>query len=268
LFLAKFHFAHSCLALDFSVEKSFRRSIFSPVPARIQLLAASVLSVFASFAPALAAQVDPNTPRGRFVELHSCELFAGSCIVSAEANVTGNYVLRAWQFDHGAIAGVPLQGLSVALLESGEQNLAVPENAATSAVVYLPPSLTPAQRAALLAWAGQNTRAKLTGTRVIPLQMAFSGDRVTFSAGHDIAFDADRPPPCDNLASCGEMLWYQPRVAATSFVVDQLDRSRIVEPLLTLTWMDHGRRTLFAGRFGDPEPSVPAICGAPQTASL
>jgi hypothetical protein len=238
------------------------------VPARKCLLAASALFVFAALAPALAAHVDPSTPRGRFVELHSCELYAGSCVVSAEANVTGNYVLRAWQFDDGAIAGVPLRGLSLALLESGEQNLAVPENAAESAVVYFPPSLNPAQRAALLAWAGKNTRAKITGTRVVPLQIAFAGDRITFSAGRDIVFAADAPPPCSTLASCGEMLWYEPRVAATSFVVDQLDQSRIVEPLLTLTWMDHGRRTLFAGRFGDPEPSIPAICGAPRTAAL
>ncbi len=236
--------------------------------ARTRLLSAAALFLVAALAPALAAHIDPNTPRGRFLELHSCELFAGSCVVSSEANVAGNYVLRAWQFDHGAIAGVPLQGLSVALLESGDQNLAVPENAASSAVVYLPPSLTPPQRAALLAWAAQNTRAKLAGARTVPLQIAFAGDRVSFSAGRDIVFDAAAPPPCTTLASCGEMLWYQPRGAATSFVVDQLDRSRIVEPLLTLTWMDHGRRTLFAGRFGDPDPVVPAICGAPQTASL
>jgi hypothetical protein len=31
--------------------------------------------------------------------------------------------------------------------------------------------------------------------------------------------------------------------------------------------MDHGRRTLFVGRFGDPEVTVPALCGA-QTTSL
>jgi hypothetical protein len=237
------------------------------VTALHRLAAALALFLLAAALPALA-RVDPDTPRGRFLELHSCELFAGSCVVSAEANVSGNYVLRAWQFEQGSIAGVPLRGLSVALLESGDQNLAVPENAARSAVVYLPPSLTPPQRAALLAWAGQNTRAKIAGTRVIPLLIAFAGDRVDFSAGRDVAFDAAAPPPCTTLASCGEMLWYQPRGAATSFVVDQLDRSRIIEPLLTLTWMDHGRRTLFSGRFGDPDPVVPAICGAPQTASL
>lgn len=213
------------------------------------------------------AKYDPATPRGRFLELHSCELFAGSCIVSSEANVSGNYVLRAWRFEAGSISGVSLRGLSVALLESGDQNLAVPENAAQAAVVYLPPSLDSAQRTALLAWAGQNTRAPLGKIRVLPLKMDFAGDHVGFSAGRDIAFSGGTPPTC-NVGGCGEMLWYEPRGAATSFVVDQLDCSRIVEPLLALTWMDHGRRTLFAGRFGDPDPIIPAICGAPATASL
>ncbi len=244
------------------------RRILILVPARTRLLSAAALFLLTALAPVFATRPDPDAPRGRFLELHSCELFAGSCVVSSEANVAGNYVLRAWQFDHGAIAGVQLRGLSVALLESGDQNLAVPENSATAAVVYLPPSLTPAQRGALLSWAAQNTQAKLAATRTISLQITFNGDRVSFRAGRDVAFEAGPPPPCGTLASCGEMLWYQPRAAATSFVVDQLDQSRIVEPLLTLTWMDHGRRTLFSGRFGDPAPSVPALCGAPQTASL
>ena len=75
------------------------------------------------------------------------------------------------------------------------------------------------------------------------------------------------PAACD-VGGCAEMLWYQPHVASTSFAVDQLGESHIVEPLLSLRWMDHGRKTLFVGRFGDPEPSIPGLCGAPVTASL
>jgi hypothetical protein len=218
--------------------------------------------------PAFAAP-DPTTPRGQFLELHSCELFAGSCVVSAEANVSGNYVLRVWQFDDGALAGVPLRGLSVALLEKGPQNLAVPQNAARAAVAYLPPALTAPQRAALLAWATRNTSAPLApaNVRTLAFTTTFTPDHVRFTAGPDLAFSGAMPPDC-GLSSCGEMLWYEPRAAASSFVVDQLDSSRIVEPLLDLTWRDHGRRTLFAGRFGDPEPAIPPICGAPRTASL
>jgi hypothetical protein len=97
--------------------------------------------------------------------------------------------------------------------------------------------------------------------------MEFAETEVRFSAGSEMAFAGEVPEACD-VGGCGEMLWYQPRVAASSFVVDQLAQSRIVEPLLGLRWMDHGRRTLFVGRFGDPEVAIPALCGAPKTASL
>jgi hypothetical protein len=96
-------------------------------------------------------------------------------------------------------------------------------------------------------------------------------EKVTFSAGGEIAFSGATPVAC-NVGGCGEMLWYEPRDAVSSFVVDELGQSRIVEPLLSLQWMDHGRQTLFVGRFGDPEVTVPALCGEPAaprtTASL
>jgi hypothetical protein len=216
-----------------------------------------------------AGAIDPASPRGSLLELHSCELFAGSCVVSSEANVAGNYVLRVWQFDHGALQGVPLQGLTVALLEKGDQNLAVPENAPQAAIAYLPPGLSAAQRAALLGWARLNTTVKLDDAhvKIAPLQARFGKGQVSFSAGPDLAFSGGAPVVC-NVGGCGEMLWYEPRGSASSFTVDELGQSRIVEPLLQLQWMDHGRRTLFVGRFGDPAASVPALCGAPQTASL
>ena len=202
------------------------------------------------------------------MELHSCELFAGSCVVNSEVDQEGNYLLRAWQFDQGSLNGVPLQGLTVALLEKGDQTLAVPVHPASDAVAYLPTGLTVAQRTTLLTWVRQNTAARVdeTHVRIAPLTATIAGDKTSFSAGRDLSFSGGTPPPCP-VGGCAEMLWYTPRLAASSFVVDQLDESKIVEPLLGLRWMDHGRRTLFVGRFGDPEPSVPALCGA-ATASL
>jgi hypothetical protein len=236
---------------------------------RCKILYFLVLSLTLGGAHGTAAAPPPDQPRGGLLELHSCELFAGSCVVSSEANVAGNYVLRVWQFDGGQMQGVPLRGLSVALLEAGDENLAVPENAAQSAVVYLPKGLSPAQRSALISWAARSTLVKLDDAhvKVAPLQTESTQGRVSFSAGRDIAFAGGTPAVC-NVGGCGEMLWYEPRGETSSFVVDQLDQSRIVEPLLAVKWMDHGRRTLFVGRFGDPAPSVPAICGAPVTASL
>jgi len=227
-----------------------------------------LLSLFL-YLPAWSASPDNfNAPRGRFAELHSCELFAGPCVVNSEVNQPGNYQLRVWQFDDGRLNGVPVRGLSVALLEKSGENLADRGNA-SDAVAYLPPELTPAQRSSLLSWARQNTAAKLDDAhvKIAPLQMQFTDKQVSFSAGSEMTFAGEVPVAC-SVGGCGEMLWYQPRVAASSFVVDQLGQSRIIEPLLSMRWMDHGRRTLFVGRFGDPEVAIPGLCGAPKTASL
>ena len=52
-----------------------------------------------------------DSPRGSLLELHSCELFAGGCIVSSEATLDGRYMLRAWNFSGGSFAGIELGGL-------------------------------------------------------------------------------------------------------------------------------------------------------------
>jgi hypothetical protein len=218
--------------------------------------------------PASAAPFDFSAPRGRFAELHSCEVFAGPCVINSEVNQAGNYQLRVWQFDAGTKGGVPLQGLTVALLEKSDENLA-DTGRAIDAVAYLPPNLSPAQHTALVTWAQENTSAKLDEThiKVASMQFDVAGQQVHFSAGPEMTFAGTAPVACD-IGGCAEMLWYQPRVASSSFAVDQLGESRIVEPLLSLRWMDHDRKTLFVGRFGDPEVNLPGLCGAPATASL
>jgi hypothetical protein len=227
------------------------------------------LSLLLSLPARPALSDDSIQPRGRFAELHSCEVFAGPCVVNSEANQARNYELRVWQFEDGRLNGVPLQGLTVALLEKSDENLADRGQPASGAVAYLPPGLTTAQQAALLAWARRNTAVRLdeSHVKIMPLQTEFADNQIRFSAGKEMTFAGGTPPAC-TTGSCGEMLWYQPRSAASSFVVDQLERSRIVEPLLSLRWMDHGRRTLFVGRFGDPEITLPGLCGAAKTASL
>jgi hypothetical protein len=204
-------------------------------------------------------------PRGQVAELHSCELYAGGCIVSAEATMGGRYVLRAWHFESGQFAGVDLAGLSLALLETGSDNLADRRINADRAIAYVPQSATPAQRQALAAFAQAGTAAQLAPSDIhaVPVAMTIAGDNIKVELGRGIAFSGTGAPAC-GLASCGEMLWYEPRSAMSSFTVDQLTRSSIVEAALALRWQDHGRRTLFLGRFGDPEVTNPSgLCGAP-----
>src|SRR5215510_13225331 len=92
-------------------------------------------------------------PRGTLMELHSCELFAGGCVVSSEATLGGKYMLQAWNFSGGSYAGCDLAGLQLAVLHSSAQNLAFDKAVSDQAIIYLPEKATPKQRKSLTAWA-------------------------------------------------------------------------------------------------------------------
>jgi hypothetical protein len=195
-----------------------------------------------------------ETPRGRLLELHSCEVFAGGCTVSSEAPQWGRYMLRAWNFTGGDFNGTELKGLRLAVLQTSPDNLAMTDSKSGEAVVYLPQAATLAQRDALLAWLKSTQKdfhpAKIE-TRVAPLQFTKTSDNYVFSAGDFVSVKTGATT-CES-SGCGEALWYQPRTATSYFTVVENSTSQVNEPLLKLTWIDTGKRSVFLARFGETE---------------
>lgn len=213
-----------------------------------------------------ALAVEP--PRGSLLELHSCELFAGGCIVSSEATLDGRYMLRAWNFNGGSFAGVELSGLNVALLQASSENLAASKAAPGQAVAYLPAAATESQRKALLAWVkSQQPGLKHIESRIVPLSFATHEGSYTFSAGRFVSLTTVPLESCE-IGSCGEALWYSPRSANNVFAVAINHASQVIEPLLKLEWKDAGNRSVFLARFGENSPgqdvyvSTADLCGA------
>jgi hypothetical protein len=199
----------------------------------------------------LGAFAATEPPKGDLLELHSCELYAGGCIVSSEATLDGRYMLRAWSFTGGAFSGTELAGLKLALVQSSSENLAAEKAQPGKGVVYLPEDATAKQRQALLAWV-KSTQPGLSGqlqTRVAPLQFAKTEDGYSFSAGDLLSVKVSSREPCE--AGCGESLWYSPRTPTSVFTVAVDKASRIKEPLLALKWIDAGKRNVFLGKFGE-----------------
>src|SRR6266702_4766463 len=93
-----------------------------------------------------------SQPRGTLLELHSCELYAGGCIVSSEEPMDGRHMLQAWNFTSGNFGGVDFAGLKLAVLQASSANLAAEKTSADRAVVYLPEKASADQREALLTW--------------------------------------------------------------------------------------------------------------------
>lgn len=214
-----------------------------------------------------------DAPRGSLLEIHSCEVYAGPCVVSSEAPQEGRYMVRAWDFTGGTFNGTDLTGLQLAVLQSSPDNLAETESQSGDAVVYLPNSATQAQRDSLLAWLKSSQPdfhpSKLQ-TRVVPLQFTKSDSGYIFSAGDFVTVKTAPLSQCA-MGGCGETLSYQPRATTSLFTVVVNSGSKVSEPLLKLRWDATGNRDIFLARFGQAVPardlyvSLNELCGPTQS---
>ncbi len=198
-----------------------------------------------------------EAPRGTLLELHSCELYAGGCVMSSEATQGGRYMLRAWNFTGGQFAGTALSGLRLAVLQASSENLAAATADPGQSVVYLPFDATPGQRKALLAWlesAQPDLKSSAMKTRVVPLKFGTDALGYTFAAGNYLSVKTAPLDPC-TTGACGETLWYTPRLATTLFTVVVNRSSQVAEPLLQLKWGDAGKRSVFLARFDETTPA-------------
>ena len=216
----------------------------------VKMLIASVAGLFLLAGACVQAT---DTPRGELLELHSCQLYIGGCIASAEATQDGRYLLRVWSFTGGSHRGTEMRGLQVALLQVADQNLAVTGTRPTESMVYLPQSATPAQSAIIIDWLktiNPELACRKVQTRTVPMEFTCVRNGVSFSAGDFLQVETRPFAPC-GLISCGESLWYTPRSAMTSYTVAVTSKVVVREPALALRWIDHGKTNVFQGRFGE-----------------
>ncbi len=236
-------------------------------------LALGFLSCFITATITLAGEKAPAqaSPQGDVLELHSCEVYAGGCVVSSEAVQGGRSLLRAWNLTGGEFAGVPLAGLQVAALQTSSQNLAEAQTQPSQTIVYLPQNASDRQREALLNWLKSSEPSldkTALQTRTAPLRFDKSAGGYSFSAGKTISVQTAPLSTCPTGA-CGESLWYTPRAATSVFTVAVDRASHVVEPLLKMEWDEAGRKNVFLGKFGPAAPgeglyvSLQELCGRP-----
>lgn len=194
-----------------------------------------------------------DAPRGRLIEVHSCEVFAGACMVSSQATLAGRTTLQVWDLAGGSWDGMDLGGLQVAvLLQSSTENLAAPNTLADQAVIYLSDDVPRAQSDALASWLrsrdSQLAAARIQ-TRRVRLSLTRSAEGIQFEAGPYVSLSTVAAGDCENRV-CGESLWYEPSTPTSIFTVAVNAGSVVREPLLKLMWTDFGKRSVFVARFG------------------
>lgn len=214
-----------------------------------------------------------NAPTGSVMELHSCEVYAGPCVVSSESPEEGRSMVRMWEFEGGSFNGVDFHGLRLAVLQSSPDNLADSGSKSGDAIVYLPQDATASQRTALLSWL-KASQADFHPTkiesRIVPIRFTRSQKGYGFSAGEFVSVKTAALSDCA-MGNCGETLWYHPRTATSIYTVAVNSSSEVSEPLLKLRWNSSGNRSIFLARFGDTIPAknlyvnLSELCGPTNT---
>ena len=215
---------------------------------RFALLCVFLLSVSA----ALSAQ----QIRGDYLETRSADIYTGQCFANAEVNLVGNEAILAWHVQAGAWNGVSLDGLSVAAAVRAHGTLGDPyENPyPAEAVVMVDDQATPAQRAALIAFAHQMAGELLNNVaQVIPAPMEFVANpqqhgTAWLRAGRFATIQTRAIGGQDHL--CGNEVTFYPPLAPMAHSMPAVAMTDSYQgPGLGVDWESHGKRSAFVGTF-------------------
>jgi len=190
---------------------------------------------------------------GTYVEARTAEVFAGGCIMNGEAVTTGREALMAWKVNHGSFDGVALNGLSVVAAVAGDTNLGIREFggevASTRAALFVDERATPAQRAALISMARQNSKG-LLGTVVAltptAIQFVDQGPAIKVSA-ESLRLSVARQMHHD--PTCGGKQWFHALAVVDGADMGTTDENAFNGSSLGTKWSDPNKRSSFFGTF-------------------
>jgi hypothetical protein len=195
------------------------------------------------------------TISGTYVEARTSEIFAGACVVNAEAGTTGREALLAWKVGKGRFNGVALDGLAVVAAVAGDSNLSVHEIggtiAQTRSALIVDSRATPSQQKALVAL------VKTLAKDVIGEVVETRTDKIAFEDGtHAIrvstATDAVRlivDKHMEHDVTCGNKQWFGPLSSVAEADMGATVENAFYGTSLGTKWSDPNKRSSFYGTF-------------------
>jgi hypothetical protein len=216
-------------------------------------LAAVLISGGAFSPPEFAHGSAPGSAlTGDYVEVRTCDVWTGPCFANGEMNLRGANAVLGWKVDHGAFAGIDLEGLSVVAVLDADGTLTTNAEGAVRSVVYVDDRATDAQSKALLEMARKLAPSYLKNTlRVEKAKISHErrGEDVILAAGKDVKVRTTAlSRHCDSV--CGNEASFYPGLAAASAV----ECAKAVEnaydgSVLGRRWSDPDKRSAMVGRF-------------------
>ena len=210
-----------------------------------------VAAALALTIPTLSARA--VTVKGTYVEARTSEVFAGACVVNAEAGTTGREALLAWKVDRGRFNGVSLDGLAIVAAVAGDANLSMHEiggaEATTRAALFVDARATGAQRNALVAMAKTLSKGVVSAVvDVTPASIEF------VNGAHDIRVSTQAlklvvQKHLDHDVTCGNKQWFGPLSTVDVAEMGATDENMFDGASLGTRWSDPNKRSAFFGTF-------------------
>lgn len=215
------------------------------------------LLLFVAGAVLAAAPAGAAAIQGDYLETRSADVWTGPCFANSETGLVGREAIMAWRVQSGAFQGVPLDGLSVVGVVKANATLGDPFGAPlpAQAVMIVDDKATPAQRAALVAFAqsmGGELLQSVVRTEIAPIALSVEhagGEaRGTLQAGAIV--DVETRAVGEQDKHCGNEVTYYPPLAPTAHAmpaVSIVDHYR--GDALDVSWTTRDKRNAFVGHF-------------------
>jgi hypothetical protein len=193
--------------------------------------------------------------RGDYVEVRSADIYAGHCYANSEVGMEGKEAMLAWKVQAGDWEGVDLSGLAVVAVVRASATLGDPYHnpLPARAVLILDERASPAQRAALLAFAREMAGplvANIVRVEAAPIRMESDSDNavVRLAAGNLARVETRAICHADHL--CGNEFVYYPPLTAIHCATPAVSvQDAFAGRGLDTVWNRTGRKNSFVGTF-------------------
>ena len=210
-----------------------------------------VLTILAlTFIAGFAFATESPTVQGEYIEARSASVYVGACHFGAEYVEGGREATAVWNIQSGSWNDVSLENLTVVAVISGKSNLAI-DTKTRKSVLYMDPSTTPEQRAALsdmLTTKYVDVLGRVVATQTASIEFTKEGTRYDVSVGEVLKLSANRYP----CAGCTQphQVWYKPLTTIQNAIVGKSEVYRYKDTHLPVTWQQSGtENNVFVGNF-------------------
>jgi hypothetical protein len=221
--------------------------------ARFALVLAALAIGSVSSLPAASWQI-----RGDYVEARTCDVFTGPCFANGEMGMAGKEAVLGWKVSDGNWNGVPLNGLSVALVLKGDNTLGDDgvfpmATRKVESVIVVDEKASEAQRTALVDFVRESAPSLTSDVRKIqaaPMSLETNDDtKVSVLKAGQVAEIRTRALGGNDCVCTNETAFYRPLVdvkySMPAYAVSQSYSGND----LNATWSLNGSRSAYLGMF-------------------